>query len=110
MPFYAIFSNLKALIPVLFYQQGFKVKEVCSLLSIKKTLVYKMLSYSCAHGVLYNLYACKSGQKHVLFQNDLKFIVTLLTCRYCIYFDKIQTQLSNEYGISISITTLVNAL
>jgi len=108
MPFHTISRDLKAQIPVLFYRQGFKVKEVCSLLGVKKTLVYKMLSYSHAHGVSYNPYACKSGRKRVLSQGDLKFIVALLTCRHCIYLDEIQTQLSNECGVSISIVTLVN--
>ncbi|KAI0273034.1 hypothetical protein BGY98DRAFT_893470, partial [Russula aff. rugulosa BPL654] len=71
----------------------FKVKEICDLLNIKKTVVYKTLFYARAYGVSYNPNAHKLGRMHILSQGDVKFIVALLNHRHSIYIDKIQKQL-----------------
>jgi len=110
MPTHTVSRDMKARIPVLFFQQGFKVKEICGLLDLKKTLVYRTLSYSRTYGVPYNHHAHRHGQKRKLSQGDLKFIVALLNRRHCIYLSEIQEQLNNERRVSISITTLLRAL
>ena len=110
MPTHTVSRDIKAQIPVLFYQQGFNVKEICGLLDLKKTLVYQTLSYARMYGVSFNPHAHRLGQKHTLSQGDLKFIVALLSRRHCIYLDEIQEQLGNEHHISVSIMTLLHAL
>ena len=59
MPTHTVSRDLKAWISALFYHQGFKVKEICSVLGIKKTLIYQALLYTHAYGVPYN---CHAGQ------------------------------------------------
>ena len=110
MPFHPVSKDLKARVPVLFYQQHIKVKDICSLLGIRKTLVYQVLSYAHAYGVPYNSHAQRCGRKRVLSQGDLKFIVSLLNRRHCIYVDEIQEHLHIERGISVSTATLLRAL
>jgi hypothetical protein len=46
MPTRTISRDLKARIPVLFYQQEFSVQDICGLLDIKKSLAYQTLSYA----------------------------------------------------------------
>jgi transposase len=101
--------DLKAQILILFHLQGFNVKEICGLLDIKKSLVYT-LQYAHTYGVLYKPYAYKPGQKQLLSQGDVNFIVALLNHRHCVYINEIQDQLSNECGVTISLLTLMHAL
>lgn len=110
MSFHTISKDSKAQIPVLFHQQGLKVKEICLLLDISKSVVYRALSYTRAYGVPYNPHAHKLGRKRVLSQGDLKFIIALLTRRHSIYLDEIQEQLYQERGVSVSLATLQRAL
>ena len=58
----------------------------------------------------HNPFTNKSGQKHLLFQGDLKFIVTLLNHRHIMYLNEIQDQLFSKHDFSVSIVTLVNTL
>ena len=110
MSFHAVSRDIKARIPILFYQQGLNVKEICGLLGIKKTLIYQTLSYARKHGLLYNPNAGKSGRRRILSQGDLKFVVSLLTRRHCLYLDEIQKELYDQRGISISVATLLRVL
>jgi hypothetical protein len=110
MPSYIVSKDIKARIPVLFYQQGFSIKEICGLLDLKKTLVYQTLSYAHTYGVSFNPHAHRPGHKHMLSQGDLKFIVALLNCRHSIYLDEIQERLRSIHGITVSITTLLRSL
>jgi len=110
MSYRAVSKDLKARIPVLFYQQGLKVKDICGLLGIKKTLVYQTLSYSRAYGTPYNSHPCKTGRHRKLSQGDVKFITALLNQRHTIYLDEIQERLYDERGAFISTTTLFHTL
>ena len=106
MPCCKVFRDLKAQIPALFHQHGFKVKEICGILDVKKSVVYQMLSFASAYGVSYNPFANKSGRKCLLSIGDMKFIVALLSRRHSMYLDKIQDQLLIECGTSAGIATL----
>ena len=103
MPSRTVSRDLKARIPSLFHQQGFKIKEICAILGVKKTVVYQTLSYARAYGVPYNPHAHKPGRKRVLSKGDLDFIVALLNCRHCLYLNKIQEQLCNKSGTLVLI-------
>ncbi|KAF8494900.1 hypothetical protein F5888DRAFT_1616222 [Russula emetica] len=110
MPTHTVSTDLKSRIPALFYKQGFNIKEICGLLGVKKTLVYRILSYSRAYGIPYNSHTHKPGRTRILSKGDLKFIIALLNCRHSIYLDEIQEKLYTECGTSISITTLLCTL
>ena len=114
MSFHSVSKDLKARIAVLFHRQGFKVKEICILLGLSKSMVYRSLAYAHTYGVPYNphtrLHCNLPGRKHLLSQGDLKFIIALLKHRRSIYLDEIQDHLSQERGVSISIPTLLRTL
>ena len=103
MPCRKVSRDLKARIPALFHQHGFKVKEI---LDVKKNVVYQTLSFAGVYGVSYNPFANKSGRKCLLSIGDMKFIVALLTRRHSMYLDEIQDRLLIERGTSACIATL----
>ena len=45
-----ILQDLKAHIPILFYEQDFTAKEICRILGIQRSLVYSSLSHFKAYG------------------------------------------------------------
>ena len=54
MPPRTISKDLKARIPVLFYDQGLKVQMICDLLGVKKMMVYMTLWNYRSHGQAIN--------------------------------------------------------
>ncbi|RDB20344.1 hypothetical protein Hypma_012691 [Hypsizygus marmoreus] len=110
MPRRQVSRDLKARIPVLFYEQNFTAKEICGLLGIKKSLVYSGLSYFTAYGVAYNPHVHKTGRRRLLCSDDVKFILSLVSRRHTIYLDEIQDELFKQRGITISIATLCRTL
>ena len=109
MPYHPVSNDLKARIPIL-RQQGYKVKEICGLLGVQKSLVYQSLAYHHFYGVPYNPRSRKSGRRRMLSQEDLKLVVALLNCRHCIYLDEIQDEFYTKRGTVVSITTLLRTL
>jgi hypothetical protein len=64
MPRHHISQDLKARIPILFYEQDFTMKEICKILEIRKSLVYSSLAYFRAYGVAHNPHVhCKTGRR-----------------------------------------------
>ena len=78
MPPRTVSRDLKARIPILYYKQNFTIKEICGLLGIKKSLAYKMFSYSSSYGVPYNPHVCTGGHRRILNREDIKFVVALI--------------------------------
>src|SRR6266849_8800988 len=109
MPYHSISKDLKAQIPIL-QQQGYNVKKIGSLLSIKKTLIYHLLAHVHHHGVSYNPYAHKFGCYRTLLHEDLKLIVAFLNQRYCIYLNELQAELYNICSTFLSQPTLMRTL
>ena len=110
MPPRMVSRDLKAHIPILYYKQNFTVKEICGLLGIKKSLAYKMLSYSLTHRVPYNPHACTGGRHWILNREGIKFILALIEHQHCIYLNKIQEELYLHRYCHPSIPTLVHTL
>jgi transposase len=110
MPPRTVSRDLKARIPVLYYEQNFTIKKICGLLGIKKSLAYKTLSYSSTYGVPYNPHARTGGRRRILNREDIKFVVALIERRHCIYLDEIQEELYLHRGCRPSIPTLVCTL
>ena len=109
MPPYTVSCDLKARIPVLALK-GYSVQKICSLLGIKKSLVYQTLKYHRVYGVPHNLHRRKPGRPRVLSPQDLKFVVSLLKQRHTIYLDEIQEELQSRRQTSVSLPTIMRAL
>jgi predicted transcriptional regulator len=106
MPLF-ILHDLKSHIPALPYEQGYNITKICSLLNIKKTLVYKTLQYHHAFGIAFDPHAQQRGVCcHRLTTTDHSFICALFNQNHMIYLDEIQEQLLSLCGVKASITTL----
>ncbi|KAH7918821.1 hypothetical protein BV22DRAFT_1108262 [Leucogyrophana mollusca] len=66
--------DIKLRIPVLRDEHGYNIKEICGILGIKKSLVYKTLHLYDSLGVVTNPSARKSGRHRMLTFEDLNFI------------------------------------
>ena len=110
MPPHTVLHDLKARIPPLFFEQGFSVDQICNILGVKKTLVYKSLQYFRTYGITHNPHARKIGRNRILSSLDIKFIAALVDQRHCIYLNEIQQALSEQRNCEVSIATLSRAL
>ena len=110
MPPHSVSRDIKARIPVLRYELGFSVKDICRVLGIKKSLVYKTLQFYHAHGTTYNPHARRQAQRHQLSSIDVSFIRALLSQDHTIYLDEIQEQLLVRRNVHVSVPTLTRTL
>jgi transposase len=110
MPPRAVSRDLKARIPVLYYEQHYTVKEICDLLGIKKSLVYKTLDIYRTYGIAYNPHTRQSGRRRLLAITDMAFIYNLVEQRHCNYLDEIQNELFMHHGVWCSTPTLLCTL
>lgn len=110
MPTRTISRDLKNRIPVLFYRDGYNVKEICTILGVQKTMVYRALTLYRHFGQPYNPFAKKGGRPRVLSRIDLKYINSLVQRRHTMYLDELQDKLLQNRGTSVSVTTIYRAL
>ncbi|KAL4079762.1 hypothetical protein J3A83DRAFT_4185721 [Scleroderma citrinum] len=84
-------DDLKSHIPVL-YGEGYSVKDICHLLSIKKSLIYRVLNQYHCYGTISNpnTYSCPHHPS--------------------IYLDKLKEQLSLQCNVHVSMATISHAL
>ena len=86
------------------------MQEICKVLGIKKSLVYKTLQYVCRYGTAYNLLARHAGRQRVLTGTVVDYLQALLAERPCLFVDEIQHDLAMTQGVAVSLTTLVRTL
>lgn len=100
-------NDLKARIPEL-KKLGYSIKEICTVLGIKKTTVYDTLAYQHNYNVPFNPHReeLTRGRLRILSSTDLSFIKSLLHCNGMLYLDEIQALLLERRGIDVSIPTL----
>ena len=112
MPPWHVSHDLKEWIPILFHAQPFKVKEICEILGIQKSLVYQTLAYHRDHGVPYTPTAgfAGGGWNWTLKRTDIKLIRSLLNQQHCLYLDEIQEELHWHHGVCVSVPTLLGTL
>ncbi|KAJ7677180.1 hypothetical protein B0H17DRAFT_864601, partial [Mycena rosella] len=112
MPPRTISNDLKARVPVLFFDQHRSVHEICTILGVKKTFVYTCLENQTIHGVAYNPHAHRSGSRRFLAPIDIKFIEALLVfpTTHTIYLDEIQEKLLTQRDVNVSLPTLFRTL
>ncbi len=106
MPPHTVSHDLKAQIPVLFHEQHFPVDQICNIVGVKKSLVYKTLQYFQVYGIAYNPHAHKSGCCQILSLLDIKFVAALVEQRHCIYLDEIWQALSEQWNCEVLVPTL----
>ena len=110
MPPHTVSRDLKARIPALYYEQDFTVDQICVLLGVKKSLVYKCLQYFRIYGIAHNPRAHKTGRNRTLSPLDIKFIAALVDQKHCIYLDEIRQALSEHRGREVSVSTILRTL
>ena len=106
MPPCTLSRDLKAHIPVLYFEQEFTVDQICAILGVKKSLVYKTLQYFHLYGITHNPNAHKSGHHCTLSTLDIRFIAALVNQRHGIYLNKICHALSEQHGCEVSVFTI----
>ena len=91
MPLKGVSDDLKSCIPVL-YGKGYSVKDICHLLSIKKTLAYKVLNQYHHHGTISNplTYLCLVRSPRSLHPADFPFISAVVNHCPSIYLNKLK--------------------
>ncbi|KAJ7576692.1 hypothetical protein C8J56DRAFT_1007467 [Mycena floridula] len=99
MPLCQVPPAIKACIPILHLEQHYDIQEICTILGIKKSLVYKTLALYDKLGV--------TTQPKTLY---VQFICHLLQKNPCTYLDEIQSDLEHQRGVIISIPTLLQTL
>jgi len=102
--------DLKARIPILRFELGLSVKEICKILGVRKSFVYKTLRYYCIYGTTVNPHTRWSFGRRKLSQIDLAFIRDMIAQQHSLYLDEIQQELVARRGILVSIPTLVRTL
>lgn len=110
MPRRTVSRDIKARIPVLFYEQHRSIHDICAVLGVKKSLVYNTLKLHRIYGVPHNPVTRCTGRRRLLTPTDLTFIRGLLDNRHCIYLDEIQDQLLTRRGIKVSVSTILRTL
>ena len=111
MPPHQVSEDLKACIPAL-HHEGYSVKDICHLLNIKKTLVYKVLSLYQQFGIVSNpfKYSCSMGHPHTLNQVDLVFLSAIIDHQRSVYLDKLQDELWLKQHVHITLLTLSHTI
>ncbi|KAK6993087.1 hypothetical protein R3P38DRAFT_116317 [Favolaschia claudopus] len=110
MPTRTVSRDLKDRIPVLFFEKGYAVHQICTVLGVKKTLVYKTLDLFTTFGTSYNPHARRGGRPRKLTGVDVQFVEALLEQSHTIYLDEIQEKLLTQRGVSVTIATVFSTL
>ncbi|KAL4062256.1 hypothetical protein V8B97DRAFT_2026277 [Scleroderma yunnanense] len=91
MPPKGAFDVLKSCISVL-YAEGYSVKDICHLLSIKKSLTYRVLNQYHHYGTISNpnTHSCPVRGPHSLCPTDFTFISAVIKHCSFIYLDELK--------------------
>jgi transposase len=106
---HTISQDLRAWIPTLHYR-GYKPKEICDLLGVGKSLVYKTLQYHQIYGLTYNPHAQLAARRRILTSLDVGFIRLLLLHHHTLYLDELQLELQVQRNVFVSLTTIMRTL
>ena len=103
--------NLKAHIPLL-HHEDHSIQQICQILGVKKSLIYKTLSLYSRYRTVTNLnkYSCTTGHPQVLTSADIALISTIIQYWSTIYLNKLQSELwakHYKYILYSSLNTLV---
>jgi transposase len=107
-------KDIKARVPFLYFQEGYKVKDICRILGLGKTLVYQCIQ-NHAQAVAQRRFARRpysltQGRPHIVKHAHVNFIRQLLSNRRSHYLDELQTELFHAFNIHISLPTISRTL
>ncbi|KAJ7193516.1 hypothetical protein GGX14DRAFT_577140 [Mycena pura] len=97
-----ISADLKARVPVLFFEQDKSVNQICRLLGVKKTLVYDCLDNYTKYGHAHHPLARRSGRPQYLTAIDIDYIQALVEQTHTIYLDELQEELLTQRNVDVS--------
>ncbi|KAJ6542875.1 hypothetical protein B0H19DRAFT_896878, partial [Mycena capillaripes] len=109
-PCATVSADLKARIPVLFFDQDKSVAQICHLLGVKKTLVYTCLDNHTKYRHAHHPLSHRSAQPRHLTSVNIKYIEALLEQSHTIYLDELQEKLLTQRGVLVLVTTLLRTL
>jgi transposase len=111
MPRHTVSEDLKTFIPAL-HHDGYKIQQICDILTVKKSLIYKTLALFSNCGVVSNphKYSHISGHPRSRSQADLNFVQATVDHRPTIYLNELQQELFSKCGVQVSISTLTRAV
>lgn len=113
MPRYSVSQDLKDRIPYLRFVERLSAKRICSLLGIKKSLVYGVCSNYLKYGMSFNptrTQRRRRGRPRILDPVDVRFIKSIISQNPTLYLDELQDQLLHRRGVSLSVPTLFRTL
>ncbi|KAJ6451029.1 hypothetical protein C8R45DRAFT_946436 [Mycena sanguinolenta] len=110
MPTRRISKDLKARVPVLFFEQDKSVPQICTLLGVKKTFVYTCLDNHRQYGVTHNPNAHRAGRPRHLTATDIEYVEALLEQTNTMYLDELQEKLWTQRGVDASISAIFQTL
>jgi hypothetical protein len=111
MPLCAIYCDLKAWIPVLFYEQDLTVDWFVSFWVSRSPRYIRACSISVYMALHITLTPTRSVTIRLsLSLIDIKFIAALMDQRHCIYLDETHQALSEHRGHEVSVSTLLHTL
>ena len=110
-PYRVVPPNVKAQI-LLLYDDNHSVKDICHILGIKKSLVYRTLSLYSKYGTITNLsrYSCSTGCHQLLSSADIAFISTIVQHHNTIYLDELQHELWAKHHKFATLSNLLQTL
>jgi hypothetical protein len=109
MPPHTVSNDLKARIPVL-YSLHYNVKMICTLLGIRKSLVYKTLRLHRHTGLTFAPPLPHTSQRRHLAGGNIIFIIAYMDKYKTAYLNELQLALRRYCNTNVSIPTLVRTL
>ncbi|KAF8545629.1 hypothetical protein OG21DRAFT_1375083, partial [Imleria badia] len=111
MPTHTVPNDTKYQLLIL-HKQGRSIKDICTVLSVKKTLAYNTLRLYKNFGTVTSPYAysCSVGRPRILSQEDVVFICNMIQQHNTIYLDKLQKELWEKRHMYATISIISRAL
>ena len=100
-------NDLKARVPILYFREGYKVKDICRILGLGKTLVYECIQNYLRH---HRHHSLSQGRPRLVKHAHVNFIRQLLSTCHSHYLDELQTELFHTFGIRLSLPTIYRTL
>ena len=103
-------NDIKACIPFLYFREGYKVKDICRILGLGKTLIYECIQNYMRHQFAHWLHYQSCGHPCIVKHAHVNFICQLLSTHHTHYLDELQTELFHTFNIRLSLPTISRTL
>jgi transposase len=98
-------DNLKGRIPIL-HAQGYSIKQICTTLGLKKSLIYRVLKWHKVFGAVSDPFPKTPGRRRILFGPWLNAYRDLQKQNPTAHLDELKYKLMCQYAIDASTSTL----